>query len=169
MSAKTVIIILGPTASGKTALSLAVARHFKTSIISADSRQCFRELNIGVAKPTPQELREIKHEFINSHSIHEEVNASIFEELSLQWAGEIFATRDVLVMVGGTGLYIKAFCEGMDPVPPADEQLAVDDVVEAFQVGGTELDMLRQPRNERMLIECAGGNGGGHGDYQHLA
>jgi tRNA dimethylallyltransferase len=126
MSAKTVIIILGPTASGKTALSLAVARHFKTSIISADSRQCFRELNIGVAKPTPQELREIKHEFINSHSIHEEVNASIFEELSLQWAGEIFATRDVLVMVGGTGLYIKAFCEGMDPVPPADEQLRME-------------------------------------------
>ncbi|HVU84745.1 MAG TPA: isopentenyl transferase family protein, partial [Puia sp.] len=113
MCAKTAIVITGPTASGKTALSLAVARHFHTSIISADSRQCYRELNIGVAKPSPEELQQVKHEFINSHSIHDEVNAALFEGLSLQWAKDIFETRDVLVMAGGTGLYVKAFCEGL--------------------------------------------------------
>ena len=126
MYAKTVIIITGPTAAGKTALSHAVARHFNTSIISADSRQCFRELNIGVAKPSAGELQSVKHEFINSHSIQDEVNAALFEEMSLQWADEIFSKRDVLVMVGGTGLYIKAFCEGLDPVPPTDEQLRIE-------------------------------------------
>jgi tRNA dimethylallyltransferase len=126
MCAKTAIVITGPTASGKTALSLAVARYFHTSIISADSRQCYRELNIGVAKPSPEELQQVKHEFINSHSIHDEVNAALFEELSLQWAKDIFETHDVLVMAGGTGLYVKAFCEGLDPVPPPDEQLRTE-------------------------------------------
>ncbi len=79
MFPKTVIIISGPTASGKTALAIEVARHYNTSIISADSRQCFRELNIGVAKPSPEQLSAVKHFFVNSHSIREEVNASIFE------------------------------------------------------------------------------------------
>jgi tRNA dimethylallyltransferase len=123
MDAKTVIIITGPTAAGKTTLSLAVARQFQTSIISADSRQCYRELNIGVAKPSAEALQEIRHEFVNSHSIQEEVNAALFEELALQWVNEIFKNHDVVVMVGGTGLYLKAFCEGMDPMPPADEQI----------------------------------------------
>jgi tRNA dimethylallyltransferase len=126
MCAKTVIIIAGPTAAGKTVLSLEIARYFQTTIISADSRQCFRELNIGVAKPSVAELLSVKQEFINSHSIHEEVNAALFEQLALQWAGEIFSRKDVLVMVGGTGLYLKAFCEGLDAVPPADEQRRID-------------------------------------------
>jgi tRNA dimethylallyltransferase len=123
MQAKTVIIITGPTAAGKTALSLAVARYFNTDIISADSRQCFRELNIGVAKPSDEDLASVRHEFINSHSIHDAVNAALFEQLALQWADTIFEKKDVLVMAGGTGLYLRAFCEGLDPVPPADEQL----------------------------------------------
>lgn len=135
MCVKTVIIIAGPTGAGKTALSLAVARHFNTSIISADSRQCFRELNIGVAKPSPQQLQEIRHEFINSHSIREEVNAALFEELSIKWAREIFSNRDVLIMVGGTGLYLKAFCEGMDQIPAPDEQLRIE-IREQYQQYG---------------------------------
>ena len=135
MCVKTVIIIAGPTGAGKTALSLAVARHFNTSIISADSRQCFRELNIGVAKPSPQQLQEIRHEFINSHSIREEVNAALFEELSLKWAREIFSNRDVLIMVGGTGLYLRAFCEGMDQIPAPDEQLRIE-IREQYQQYG---------------------------------
>jgi tRNA dimethylallyltransferase len=121
MSPKTVIIITGPTASGKTELALEVAKHFKTSIISADSRQCFRELNIGVAKPDPVQLGQVKHFFINSHSIHEEVNASIFESLAMQWCDEIFLTCDTVIMCGGTGLYIKAFREGLDEIPVIDE------------------------------------------------
>lgn len=114
---KTVIIIVGPTASGKTALSLQLAAHYKTSIISADSRQCYKELNIGVAKPPEAALQSFKHYFINSHSIHDNVNAQVFEEYALQAAEEIFANNDVAIMVGGTGMYIKAFCEGLDVIP----------------------------------------------------
>jgi len=121
MFPKTVIIITGPTASGKTSLAMELARHFDTSIISADSRQCFRELNIGVAKPSPVQLSAVRHFFINSHSIQEEVNASIFESLALSWCEEIFSGRDTVVMCGGTGLYIKAFREGLDEIPPVNE------------------------------------------------
>jgi tRNA dimethylallyltransferase len=121
MSPKTVIIITGPTASGKTDLTIEVAKHFNTSIISADSRQCFRELNIGVAKPDQEQLSAVKHFFINSHSIREDVNAAIFESLAMQWCEEIFSATDTLVMCGGTGLYIKAFREGLDEIPVIDE------------------------------------------------
>lgn len=117
---KTCIVILGPTAAGKTDLSLQLAAYFNTDIISADSRQCYRELNIGVAKPEEKELSRIRHYFINSHSIHEEVNAAVFEKYALEAAGKIFTEKDYAVMVGGTGLYIKAFCEGLDDVPPVD-------------------------------------------------
>lgn len=117
MSQKTVIIITGPTASGKTDLAVETALKFDTSIISADSRQCFRELNIGVAKPGKTYLEQVKHQFINSHSIHETVNAAVFESLSKNWCEEIFSRRDVVVMVGGTGLYIKAFRDGLDEIP----------------------------------------------------
>jgi tRNA dimethylallyltransferase len=123
MPSKTVIIITGPTAAGKTGLALEVAKHFNTSIISADSRQCFRELNIGVAKPDPVQLAQVKHYFINSHSIQDEVNASIFESLAIEWCNEIFLTRDIVVMCGGTGLYIKAFQEGLDEIPVINAEI----------------------------------------------
>lgn len=113
----TVIIITGPTASGKTSLSLLLAKHFHTDIISADSRQCYKELNIGVAKPTEQELASVPHYFINSHSIAEEVNAVTFERYALSAVQEIFQHTNIAVMVGGTGLYIIAFCEGLDDIP----------------------------------------------------
>lgn len=121
--AHTIVIIAGPTAVGKTALSLQLAQHYRTAIISADSRQCFRELNIGVAKPGPEELQQAPHYFINSHSIHDEVNAAVFETYALNAAAEIFQQHEVAVMVGGTGLYIKAFCEGMDHIPPVPPEI----------------------------------------------
>ena len=117
---KTVIIIVGPTASGKTALSLELAAHFNTEIISADSRQCYKELNIGVAKPSDEALNSIKHYFINSHSIHDTVNAQVFEKYALKAVEKIFQKNDVAIMVGGTGMYIKAFCEGLDEIPEID-------------------------------------------------
>ena len=126
MSSKTVIIITGPTASGKTELGIELALHLDTSIISADSRQCYRELNIGVAKPSNHQLVQVKHHFINSHSVLEEVNASIFESLALQYCKEIFSSRNVVVMTGGTGLYIKAFREGLDEIPFIDERIRKD-------------------------------------------
>ena len=135
MSLKTVIIITGPTASGKTDLSLELAKYFNTSIISADSRQCFRELNIGVAKPGPEQLAEVPHYFINSHSIHEEVNAAVFESLALQWCEEIFTVRDTLIMCGGTGLYIKAFREGLDEIPSVDQKVR-EIVIENYRLHG---------------------------------
>ena len=119
----TVIIIVGPTAVGKTALAIEVANHFNTSIISADSRQCYQELSIGVAKPTATELAAAKHYFIGTHSINEEVNAGVFEKYALDAAAQIFKTNTVAVMVGGTGLYIKSFCEGIDAMPSIDPAL----------------------------------------------
>jgi len=119
---KTCIVIVGPTAVGKTALAIRVAQHFGTEIISADSRQCFREMTIGVAKPSEEELARVKHYFINSHSIQEEVNAAVFEQYALQSVSAIFRQHDVAVMVGGTGLYVKAFCEGLDDMPPVSPE-----------------------------------------------
>ena len=121
MQQPTVIIIVGPTAVGKTAAAIRLARHFRTKIISADSRQCYRELDIGVAKPTPEELRLVPHYFISSHSITEEVNAATFEELALQWTADVFRESPYVVMVGGTGLYIRAFTDGLDAIPPVDQ------------------------------------------------
>lgn len=122
MSSKknTVIIIVGPTASGKTALAIKLAQKFNTEIISADSRQCYKELNIGVAKPTPEELHLVKHHFISSHSIHDYVTAQVFESYALKAVNEIFQKSNIAIMAGGTGLYIKAFCEGLDEIPEID-------------------------------------------------
>jgi tRNA dimethylallyltransferase len=123
MNKKTCIIITGPTAAGKTSLGIELALKHKTQIISADSRQCFKELNIGVAKPSDEQLQKVTHYFINSHSIHQEVNARIFEEYALQTVNSIFEKNDVAIMVGGTGLYIKAFAEGLDEIPEVNESV----------------------------------------------
>lgn len=118
---KTVVLIAGPTAVGKTALAIRLAQYFHTEIISADSRQCYQEISIGVAKPSPAELQLVKHHFIHSHSIHEKINAAFFEAFALNAVEKIFQKQDIAVMVGGTGLYIHAFCEGMDEIPAVDE------------------------------------------------
>lgn len=120
---KTVVIICGPTAVGKTAVAISIAKQFQTEIISADSRQCFKELKIGVARPSDEELKEIPHHFIASHSIKENINAAFFENFALQKTAKLFKTHDTIIMVGGTGLYIKAFCEGLDEIPPIDETI----------------------------------------------
>jgi tRNA dimethylallyltransferase len=120
---KKCIIISGPTAVGKTALGIEVARHFSTSIISADSRQCYRELNIGVAKPSETELNLVKHYFINSHSIHDNINAADFEKYALNAVEEIFSKTDIALMVGGTGLYTRAFQQGLDDIPQVPENI----------------------------------------------
>jgi len=124
---KTVIIVCGPTAAGKTSVAIELAKKFETEIISADSRQCFKELNIGVARPSEMELQAVKHYFIASHSIHDPVNAGSFEQYALQNVNEIFRTHNIAIMVGGTGLYIKAFCEGMDEMPgvPAEVRRSI--------------------------------------------
>ena len=117
---KTVYIIVGPTAVGKTAFAISLAQALQTEIISADARQCYQEMNIGVARPTKNELALVPHYFIASHSINETINASVFEQYALEKVDELFKTKDAVVMVGGTGLYIKAFCEGLDMIPSID-------------------------------------------------
>lgn len=117
---KTVYIIVGPTAVGKTSLAIQLAKHLQTEIISADARQCYKELTIGVARPSVEELNTVPHHFIASHSITETVNASVFEKYALAITEKLFEQKDSVVMVGGTGLYIKAFCEGLDDIPAID-------------------------------------------------
>jgi tRNA dimethylallyltransferase len=134
---KTVIIIAGPTAVGKTAFAIQVAKQFNTEIISADSRQCYKELNIGVARPSPEELNEAKHHFIASHSIHEEVTAAMFEQYALQKAEELFRIHNTIVMVGGTGLYIKAFCEGLDTIPAVPKEIR-EKIIEEYEQKGLQ-------------------------------
>ncbi len=115
---KTVYIIVGPTAVGKTTFAISLAQALHTEIISADARQCYKEMNIGVARPSNTEIETVPHHFIASHSIQDTVNASVFEQYALDKVAELFKTKDTVVMVGGTGLYIKAFCEGLDMIPP---------------------------------------------------
>lgn len=137
MNPKTCIIICGPTAAGKTACGIDVALQYNTEIISADSRQCYKELNIGVAKPNAKQLTKIKHHFINSHSIFEKVNAKTFEAFALETVSRIFKNNDTAVMVGGTGLYIKAFCEGLDEIPGIDEKVR-DQVKQQYNMNGIQ-------------------------------
>ena len=120
---KRIIVVTGPTAVGKTSVAISLAKNFHTEIISADSRQCFKELKIGVARPSIDELKEIPHHFIASHSINENINAVFFEQYALKKVNELFQKYDTVIMVGGTGLYIKAFCEGLDEIPPIDESV----------------------------------------------
>ncbi len=137
MNTKTCIIVSGPTAVGKTSYGIELALKYNTQIISADSRQCFKELNIGVAKPSFEQLKKVHHYFINSHSIHDEVNARIFEEYAMKIINEIFEKNDVAVMVGGTGLYIKAFVEGLDEIPETDEAISKE-INEKYLANGFE-------------------------------
>jgi len=118
-SLKSLIVIVGPTASGKTALAIKIARELKTEIVSADSRQFYREMSIGTAKPTGEELSQVKHHFIDSHSINENFSVGDYEKQCLELLTELFKEHDNVVLVGGSGLYIKAICEGFDELPKA--------------------------------------------------
>lgn len=149
---KTVIIIAGPTAVGKTAVAIDVARHFGTEIISADSRQCYRELEIGVARPSEEELAQAKHYFIASHSIHKKVNAVTFENYGLEKTAQIFEKHEVAVMVGGTGLYIKAFTDGMDEIPEVPEAIH-HEVIQAYINNGLEWLQQQVQENDPQFFE----------------
>jgi tRNA dimethylallyltransferase len=116
-STKTLIVVAGPTAIGKTAAAIQLARHFDTAILSADSRQFYREMSIGTAKPTEEELAQAKHYFINSHSITDVFTVADFEKQALTLLDELFLTNNVVILAGGSGLYIKAVCEGFDEIP----------------------------------------------------
>lgn len=114
---KTLIIILGPTAVGKTSFAIEVAKHFNTEIISADSRQFYQELKIGVARPTDEELSAVKHHFVGFLPIGQQYSAGMFERDALQAANKIFLSKNVAVCVGGSMMYLEAFMKGLDELP----------------------------------------------------
>lgn len=117
---KFLIVIVGPTAVGKTSLCIDLALELGSEIISADSRQFFKEMHIGTAKPSPEELRQVKHHFVNSHSIHDKFNAGDFEREALEKMESLFQQHHCLIMTGGSGLYINAVTEGMADIPEID-------------------------------------------------
>jgi len=123
MNSRFIILIAGPTAIGKTSMAIDIASYLKTQIISADSRQCYREMNIGVARPSPEELAAVPHHFIASHSIHQEMTAAGFEKEALSLSEKLFQNNETLVLTGGTGLYIRAFLTGLDTIPAVPEEL----------------------------------------------
>ena len=123
MSTKTLIVIVGPTGSGKTDLSIGVAQHYACPIISTDSRQFYRGIPIGTAQPTTEELALVEHHFIASHALEDDFNCGAYEVAALARLEELFQRHDVVVAVGGSGLYIKALTEGMDDLPEVDPAL----------------------------------------------
>jgi tRNA dimethylallyltransferase len=120
---KTLIIVTGPTAIGKTRAAIEVAKYFSTEIVSADSRQIYRELAIGTAVPSAQELAAVKHHFIQSISVHDNYNASRYETEAVELLEKLFEKYNVVVMTGGSMLYIDAVCKGIDIMPDVDPEL----------------------------------------------
>lgn len=117
------LVLVGPTGVGKTALGIQLAKHFKTEIISCDSRQIFREMRVGTAVPPEETLSEVPHHFIHSHSIFEKYNASKFETEALELLSRLFTHYDIVLMTGGSMLYIDAVCKGIDDLPDIDPEL----------------------------------------------
>jgi tRNA dimethylallyltransferase len=137
MAEKECIIVVGPTAAGKTAEAIKIATALKTEIISADSRQCYKEMKIGVARPSDAELSAVRHHFIANHSIHENITAASFEKEALACLDVIFQDHDQAVVCGGTGLYIKALAEGLDDIPEVPIALR-NEVIALHQTKGLE-------------------------------
>ncbi|GAB2603331.1 tRNA (adenosine(37)-N6)-dimethylallyltransferase MiaA [Spirosoma areae] len=137
---KKLLVIAGPTAVGKTALCVQLAKMLQTDVVSADSRQLYRELNIGTAKPTVAEMDGVRHHFINSHSITDTVNAGRYERECLALLSSLFQQKDVVILSGGTGLYINAVCFGLDDIPTVDPALRERLFARLQQEG---LDVLR--------------------------
>ena len=122
---KYLICVVGPTAIGKTALSIKLAKYFDTEIISADSRQFYKEMNIGTAVPTKEELKQAKHHFIQHISIEESYSVGDFEREAIIKLGELFKKKGVVIMVGGSGLYVDAVTKGLDDFPEIDESIRI--------------------------------------------
>lgn len=151
---KRLIVIAGPTAVGKTELTIRLAQYFETEIISCDSRQLYTELKIGVARPSDKELKAAKHHFIASHSIHDEYNAGKYAREVNELLKKLFTQHEVVIMTGGTGLYIKAATEGLDLLPTKNEKLreqlnyileteglaALQSIAKSMDLVDTELD-----------------------------
>ena len=137
MNTKTLIVVLGPTAIGKTSLSIDLAKHYNTDIISADSRQFYKELLIGAAPPSEEELDEVQHHFVQHLSVTEDYNVGQFEEDAIQKLEDLFTEKDKVILVGGSGLYIDSICKGFDKMPDISAYIR-EKVIEMYQEKGVE-------------------------------
>lgn len=126
MRIKRLLVVVGPTGSGKTDLSIRLARHYGAPILSTDSRQVYRGMPIGTAQPSEDQLEAAEHQFIASHDIEDNLNCGEYEVQALERLKELFERHDYVVAVGGSGLYVRALCEGMDDLPHADASLRAE-------------------------------------------
>ncbi|MGB5463533.1 MAG: tRNA (adenosine(37)-N6)-dimethylallyltransferase MiaA [Aureibaculum sp.] len=139
------ITIVGPTAIGKTSLAISIARHFNTEIISCDSRQFYKEMNIGTAVPSKKELSQVKHHFIQHISVKQDYNVGQFEKDAIQKLDELFLKHSVVVMVGGSGLYIDAVLKGLDEFPEVDPEIRKKLKIQLKEIGIKSLqEQLKQ-------------------------
>ncbi|UII29447.1 tRNA (adenosine(37)-N6)-dimethylallyltransferase MiaA [Fulvivirga maritima] len=143
---KFLIVIVGPTAVGKTSFSIEMAQFFGTEVVSVDSRQVFKELEIGTAKPTQEEQAQAIHHFVDSHSIHEDFNAGDFEREALLLLEELYKKHDVVVLTGGSGLYVKALTDGMAEMPQVPAEVRDELKKEAAENG---LEKLLNELNDK--------------------
>ena len=139
MKGKRLIVMVGPTAVGKTGLAIRLASQLRTEIISADSRQVFRELEIGTARPSPEELAQVPHHFVGIKSIQEEYDAGQYGRDALETIDRLFEKHDVVILCGGSGLYVKAVCEGFDDLPSVPDGVREKIMAEYSEKGLTWL------------------------------
>jgi tRNA dimethylallyltransferase len=135
MDKKTLIVIAGPTASGKTAFSIELAKTLGTVILSADSRQFYKEMSIGTAAPTKEELSQVQHYFVHHISIEDKYDVADYEREAIQLLDELFKTHDTIIMTGGSGLFIDAVCNGIDTMPDVQPEIR-EKVQKLFDEGG---------------------------------
>ncbi len=137
MNNKHLIVLAGPTASGKTATAIKLAKAFDAEIISADSRQFYKELSIGTAAPTAEELAQVKHHFVHNLSIEDKYDVADYEKDVLSYLKQYFKTKDVAIMTGGSGLFIDAVCNGLDSIPDISDEIR-SKVTKILEEGGIE-------------------------------
>ncbi|MFB0906702.1 MAG: tRNA dimethylallyltransferase [Spirosomataceae bacterium] len=126
MNKRQLVVIVGPTAVGKTSVAVQLAKHFACEIVSCDSRQFYKELAIGTAKPTPDEMQGVPHHFVNSHAITQNYSAGDFERDALVLFEQLFATNERIIMTGGSGLFVKAITHGLDNLPEVNQEIRSD-------------------------------------------
>jgi tRNA dimethylallyltransferase len=180
MNKKYLIAVVGPTAIGKTSMGIEFARHYNTEIISADSRQFYKEMQIGTAVPSKAELKAARHHFIQHISVEEDYSVGDFERDAIQRLQELFLKHDVVVMVGGSGLYIDAVVKGLDKFPEVDPQIRLD-LKEELEQKGLEtlqeelktLDLgyysevdLQNPQRVIRALEICRGTGKPYSDFR---
>lgn len=132
---KFLILVVGPTAVGKTSLCLSLAKRYQTGILSCDSRQFYREMNLGTAKPSPSELTQVHHYFINSRSIEEDYDVKQFEKDAINLLEQLFVKNAVVVMTGGSGMFADAVTDGLDEMPEIDPSIR-QSIIEEYQIKG---------------------------------